>query len=107
MLVSGNHILSKALKGKYAVGAFNTSNLEITQGILEAASKLRAPVIVATSVKAIRYAGGPKIFALLLEELSKKLKISVVLHLDHATDIALIKAAISAGYTSVMIDGSH
>src|SRR3989338_5473896 len=93
MLVSGNHILSKALKGKYAVGAFNTSNLEITQGILEAASKLRAPVIVATSVKAIRYAGGPKIF--------------VVLHLDHATDIALIKAAISAGYTSVMIDGSH
>ena len=107
MLVPAQKILSRALKGRYAVGAFNTSNLEITQGILEAAKKLCSPVILSTSLKAIRYAGGPDVFVAMVRELLKKYRVPVSLHLDHATDLLLVKAAITAGYTSVMIDGSH
>lgn len=107
MLVSALSILSKARRGGYAVGAFNTSNLEITQGILQGAEKLRSPVIISTSLKAIRYAGGFDIFPALVREQVKNLTIPVALHLDHATDVSSVRAAIAAGYTSVMIDGSR
>jgi fructose-bisphosphate aldolase, class II len=100
-------VLQKAYAGKYAVGAFNTSNLEITQAILNASQKLNAPVIVATSPKAIDYAGGPRVIVALVEAVAKKYRIPIVLHLDHSKTFSLVKACIEAGYTSVMFDGSR
>ena len=106
MLVNLNKILPKARKQGYAVGAFNTSNLEITQAIISAAEALKAPVIVATSEKAIRYAGIENISEMVIG-MAKRTKIPVVLHLDHGKSYELCKECIKHGYTSVMIDASH
>jgi fructose-bisphosphate aldolase class II len=106
MLVNLNDILPKARKKGYAVGAFNTSNLEITQAIITAAQTLNAPVILATSEKAIRYAGIENISAMIIG-MSKRATIPVVLHLDHGKSYELCRECIKHGYTSVMIDASH
>lgn len=106
MLVTLNEILPKARKKGYAVGAFNTSNLEITQAILEAAEKLQSPVIAATSEKAIRYAGIENISSMVIR-MAEATKIPVVLHLDHGKSFDICKTCITHGYTSVMIDASH
>jgi fructose-bisphosphate aldolase class II len=106
MLVNLNDILPKARKHGYAVGAFNTSNLEITQAILQAAEDLRSPVIVATSEKAIRYAGIENISEMIIG-MAKRANIPVVLHLDHGKSYELCKECIQHGYTSVMIDASN
>ncbi len=106
MFVNLNKILPKARKGCYAVGHFNTSNLEITQAIFSAAAALKAPVIVATSETAIKYAGIEAI-SQIVHTLARKAKIPVVLHLDHGKTFELAKMCIKHGYTSVMIDSSH
>jgi len=106
MLVNLNKVLPKARKGRYAVGHFNTSNLEITQAIINAAEALKAPVIVATSETAITYAGIENI-SQIVHILAHKAKVPVVLHLDHGKTSDLAKTCIRHGYTSVMIDGSH
>jgi fructose-bisphosphate aldolase class II len=106
MLVTLNEILPKARRGHYAVGAFNTSNLEITQAIIEAAQELHAPVIIATSEKAIKYAGIENISQMVIT-LAKKAKTPVVLHLDHGSSFAIAKECIKHNYTSVMIDVSR
>jgi fructose-bisphosphate aldolase class II len=106
MLVTLNEILPQARKNGYAVGAFNTSNLEITQAIIAAAQALHAPVIVATSEKAIRYAGIENISAMIIG-MAKRAQIPVVLHLDHGKSYELCRECIKRGYTSVMIDASH
>ena len=106
MLVNLNKILPKARKGKYGVGAFNTSNIEITQAIIQAAELLNAPVIVATSEKAIRYAG-IEIISQMVITMAKKAKIPVALHLDHGKSFEIVKECIKHNYTSVMIDASH
>ena len=106
MLVNLNKILPKARKGKYGVGAFNTSNIEITQAIIQAAELLNAPIIVATSEKAIRYAGIENLSQLIIT-MAKKAKIPVALHLDHGKSFDIVKECIKHNYTSVMIDASH
>jgi len=106
MLVNLNAILPKARRYGYAVGAFNTSNLEITQAILQAAEQLNAPIIVATSEKAIRYAGIENISHMILT-MAKRTRIPVVLHLDHGRSYEIARECIKHHYTSVMIDGSH
>lgn len=106
MLVNLNKILPKAREHRYAVGAFNTSNLEITQAIISASEALKAPVIVATSEKAIRYAGIESISEMVIR-MAKRVKIPVVLHLDHGKSYELCRECIKHGYTSVMIDASH
>jgi len=106
MLVNLNKILLKARKAKYGVGAFNTSNIEITQAIIQAAEALRAPVIVATSEKAIRYAGIKTISQMVIT-MAKKTKIPVVLHLDHGSSAEIARECIKHNYSSVMIDMSH
>jgi fructose-bisphosphate aldolase class II len=105
MLVHIGRIINKQMLGKYAVPAFNTSNLEITQGIIKAAESQRAPVILQTSVGALEYAG--------IEELvdlnkiaARKAKVPIALHQDHCKDVKLIKKLINLGYSSVMIDVS-
>ena len=106
MLVNLNDILPEARKSGYAVGAFNTSNLEITQAIINAAQSLKAPVIVATSEKAIEYAGIDNISEMVIG-ISQRASIPVVLHLDHGKSYEVCKTCIEHGYTSVMIDASH
>ncbi len=106
MLVNINSILAKAHQGRYGVGAFNTSNLEITQAIIQAAELLNAPVIVATSETAIQYAGIENLSQLIIT-MANKAKIPVALHLDHGKSFEIVKECIKHNYTSVMIDASH
>lgn len=105
MLVTSKKVIEKANKGYYAVGAFNTSNLEITKAIVEAASELRAPVIIQTSASAIKYAGIRELHSI-VKTIADGVKIPVVLHLDHGPDIKAVKDCLKNGWTSVMIDGS-
>lgn len=104
-LVSSKEILIPAREGGYAVGAFNTSNLEITQAILEAAHELKAPVIIATSSSAIKYAGFDNIYSM-VENLAESPDVRVALHLDHGADFDICQACLDHGWTSVMIDAS-
>ncbi len=106
-LVSGTEIFKAARKGGYAVGAFNTNNLEWTQAILTAAQEKNAPVLIQTSMGAAKYMGGYKVVVDLVNDLVESMNITVpvVLHLDHgAYEDAL--ECIEVGYTSVMFDGS-
>ncbi len=104
-LVTLEEVLSKADEGGYAVGAFNFSNLEYLTGALEAAVELDSPIIVQTTEGAIKYAG-LHLLAAMAKAAAAELSIPVVLHLDHGKDINIIRGAIEAGYTSVMIDAS-
>lgn len=104
-LVSSEDILVPARAGGYAVGAFNTSNLEITQAILEAAHELRSPVLIATSSSAVKYAGFDNIHCT-VRNIAEELDIKVALHLDHGADLEICRACLDHGWTSVMIDAS-
>jgi fructose-bisphosphate aldolase class II len=104
MIVSLKQVLQKADKGGYAVPAFNINNLEVLQAVMEAAVKLKSPVIVQTSEGAIEYAGMEYLVAMV--RVAAKAKIPVVLHLDHGKDLEVIRRAITSGFTSVMIDAS-
>jgi len=105
-LTTNLELQKEAQRGKYAVGAFNTSNLEITQAILEAAHQSRSPVIIATSQSAIKYAG-MEALSNMVRTLAQPLPVPVSLHLDHGTDYDMIIGCLRHGWTSVMIDGSH
>ena len=106
MLVSPHRLLKNASKAHYAIGAFNVSNLELLQGILRGAEAEHAPVILQTSQGAIGYAG-MRTLALMIRAGAEAAKIPVALHLDHGTNIPLVKEAIQSGwYTSVMVDAS-
>jgi ketose-bisphosphate aldolase len=105
MIVRAQEILTKAQKGGYAVGAFNTNNLEITQAIVAAAEELKSPVIIQTTPSAIEYAGLEEIYTIVLTAIANT-KIPAVLHLDHGKHFEIIKQAVDIGYPSVMIDAS-
>lgn len=109
-LVTTKEMFEKAYKGNYAVGAFNVNNMEIIQGIIEAATENNAPVILQVSAGARKYAN-PIYLRKLVEaaiECNKEQgkDIPIVLHLDHGADFEICKACIDSGFTSVMIDGS-
>ncbi|MEK7181579.1 MAG: class II fructose-bisphosphate aldolase [Patescibacteria group bacterium] len=108
MIVSVKKILEEAKKGHYAVGAFNTVNLETTAAIIEAAAELRSPVIVQMTEKTLDYAGGEAIFAL-MNEIAKSTgkDIPIGFHLDHGKTLEVVEKAIGLGLTSVMYDGSR
>lgn len=107
-IVSGKEIVQTARDNGYAVGAFNTNNLEWTQAILRVAQAKQAPTIIAASMGAIKYMGGFETVANLIRNLDQSLEINVPIsiHLDHG-DYDSAKAAIKAGFTSIMFDGSH
>lgn len=108
-LVSMKEMLLKAKKGKYAVGQFNINNLEWTTTILAKCQELNAPVILGVSEGAVKYMGGFNIVAQMVKAviLDKNITIPVALHLDHGSSFEKCKAALDAGFTSVMIDASH
>lgn len=108
-LVSMTDMLNKALEGKYAVGQFNINNLEWTQAILGAAEEEKSPVILGVSEGAARHMGGFFTVVKMVEGLVHDMKITVpvAIHLDHGSSFDKCKEAIDAGFTSVMIDGSH
>ncbi|GED16264.1 fructose-bisphosphate aldolase [Aneurinibacillus migulanus] len=108
-LVSMTDMLNKAVEGKYAVGQFNLNNLEFTQAILQAAEEEKSPVILGVSEGAARYMGGFKLVVAIVQALMEEYKITVpvAIHLDHGSSFEKCVEAIHAGFTSVMIDGSH
>lgn len=108
-LVNMKEMLIKARKEHYAVGQFNINNLEWTQAILDEAQVLNAPVILGVSEGAGKYMGGwTVVFAMVKAYIeAKNITVPVALHLDHGTSFEVCKAAIDAGFTSVMIDASH
>lgn len=104
-LVTTTEMFKKAYKGGYAVGAFNVNNMEIVQGITEAASELKAPVILQVSAGARKYAKHNYLVKL-VEAAILETDIPIALHLDHGADFETCKSCIDGGFTSVMIDGS-
>lgn len=108
-LESMKDMLNKALKGGYAVGQFNINNLEWTQAILAAAQEENSPVILGVSEGAARHMGGFKVVTAMVAALIEEMNITVPVatHLDHGSSFEKCKAAIDAGFTSVMIDASH
>ncbi len=108
MLVNATEMINKAHEGHYAIGAFNTNNLEWTKCILTAAEKAKAPVMIQCSEGAAKYMGGFKMVVDLVKDLHDSLGITVpvALHLDHGT-FEGAKKCIELGFTSVMFDGSH
>lgn len=104
-LVNSKSMFKKALKEGYAIPAFNVCNLESAQAVAEVAGEKNLPVIIAVSEGAGKYAGFDYIKAI-VETASKHYSNEIVLHLDHGKSFEACKAAIDAGFTSVMIDGS-
>ena len=108
-LVSMTDMLNKAKEGQYAVGQFNINNLEWTQAVLTAAQENNSPVILGVSEGAGKYMGGPTVVSAMVTALldSMDITVPVALHLDHGSSFETCKEAIDAGFSSVMIDGSH
>nr|WP_285843012.1 class II fructose-1,6-bisphosphate aldolase [Metabacillus litoralis] len=109
VLVSMEDMLVRAKEGKYAVGQFNLNSLQWAQAILQAAQEEQSPVIVAASDRLVDYLGGFKTISAMVNALIEEMSITVpvALHLDHGVSVGRCKKAIDAGFTSVMIDGSH
>lgn len=104
-LVTTKEMFAKALSGDYAVGAFNVNNMEIIQGIVEAAMEERAPLILQVSAGARKYAK-PAYLTKLVEAAILDTGLDIALHLDHGEDFDICKKCVDDGFTSVMIDGS-
>ncbi len=104
-LVTTKKMFEDAYKGGYAIGAFNVNNMEIIQGIVGAAKKLNAPLILQVSKGARKYANHTYLTKL-VEAAVEETGLPIALHLDHGPDFETCKSCIDGGFTSVMIDGS-
>ncbi len=104
-LISSTELFKKALNSDYAIGAFNVNNMEIVQGIADAAKAENAPVIMQVSAGARKYAR-PAYLLKLVEAALEDTGIDAVLHLDHGADFEICKSCVDDGFTSVMYDGS-
>jgi fructose-bisphosphate aldolase, class II len=105
-LVTTKEMFKKAYAGGYAIGAFNVNNMEIIQGITEAAKEENAPLILQVSAGARKYANHTYLMKL-VEAALIETNLPICLHLDHGDSFELCKSCIDGGFTSVMIDGSH
>lgn len=105
-LVTTEEMFKKAYDGGYAIGAFNVNNMEIVQGITQAAKKCNAPLILQVSPGARKYASHAYLIKL-VEAALIETDLPIALHLDHGADFEVCKSCIDGGFTSVMIDGSH
>ncbi|MBN1247566.1 MAG: class II fructose-1,6-bisphosphate aldolase [Anaerolineae bacterium] len=105
MLVTSKELLLDAQKNGYAVGAFNTNNLEITHAILRAAEAKRAPILVQISSGAMRYAG-VEFLPMIVAKAAQLASVPVAIHLDHGPSFEVVMQALRAGFTSIMRDAS-
>ncbi len=105
-IVTTKEMFAKAYNGGYAVGAFNVNNMEIIQGITEAAGELKAPVILQVSKGARNYANHNYLVKLVQAAAEENPDIPIALHLDHGDSFELCKSCLDGGFTSVMIDAS-
>ncbi|QRN85075.1 class II fructose-1,6-bisphosphate aldolase [Clostridia bacterium] len=105
-LVTTTEMFKKAYEGGYAIGAFNVNNMEIIQGITEAAYEEKAPLILQVSAGARKYANHTYLTKL-VEAALIETDLPIALHLDHGDSFELCKSCIDGGFSSVMIDGSH
>ncbi len=105
-LVTSKEMFKKAYEGGYAIGAFNVNNMEIVQGITEAAKEENSPLILQVSSGARKYANHTYLIKL-VEAALIETDLPICLHLDHGDTYELCKSCIDGGFTSVMIDGSH
>ena len=105
-LVTTTEMFKKAYNGGYAIGAFNVNNMEIVQGITEAAGELKSPVILQVSKGARAYANHTYLVKLVEAAVAENPDIPIALHLDHGDSFELCKSCIDGGFTSVMIDAS-
>ncbi|MFH1454633.1 MAG: class II fructose-1,6-bisphosphate aldolase [Armatimonadota bacterium] len=104
-LVGTHEMFEAAYKGGYAIGAFNVNNMEILQGIVDAANEERAPLILQVSAGARKYARHEYLIHLVKAAVETS-DIPIALHLDHGEDFAVCKSCIDGGFSSVMIDAS-
>jgi len=98
-------MLRNAQDQGYAIGAFNIENMEMAQAVIDAATAANTAVILQTTPAALRYAP-PALFAAMVSALADKAPVPIAMHLDHGSSLELVLAAVQAGYTSVMFDGS-
>jgi len=105
-LVTTKQLLLDAQKRGYAVGAFNVENMEMVQAVIAAAEELNSPVIMQTTPSTLKYADVDYFYANVAVA-ARKANVPVVMHLDHGSSFELAMQAYRAGYTSIMIDGSH
>ena len=106
-LVTTKEMFKKAYEGGYAIGAFNVNNMEIVQGIADAAIEHNSPIILQVSAGARKYAKHNYLVKLVEAVLVEAPDLPIALHLDHGADFEICKSCIDGGFTSVMIDGSH
>ena len=104
-LVTSTEMFKKAYEGGYAIGAFNVNNMEIIQGITEAAKEVESPLILQVSAGARKYAKHVYLMKL-IEAALEDTDLPICVHLDHGADFDICKSCIDGGFTSVMIDGS-
>ena len=104
-LVTTKEMFAKALVSDYAIGAFNVNNMEIVQGIVDAAKIEQAPLILQVSAGARKYAR-PAYLLKLVEAAIEDTGLDICLHLDHGEDFEICKKCVDDGFTSVMVDGS-
>ena len=99
-------MFEKSMKEKFAIGAFNVNNMEIIQGIVDAAAEQKSPVILQASSSAIKYARINYLMKMVEAAMEEHPEVPVAIHLDHGPDFETAKMCIDNGFTSVMIDGS-
>jgi len=104
-IVNAKELLMKATREKYAVGAFNITNLILMEAVVEAAVDRKAPLIIQTSVTPAKFLGA-RVLVAIFRELAQAAPIPICLHLDHCTDVEFCKLCTDAGYTNIMIDAS-
>ena len=105
-LVTTTEMFKKAYDGGYAIGAFNVNNMEIVQGIVEAAAELKSPIVLQASSGARKYAHPSYLVKLVEAAIQDHPELPIALHLDHGADFEICKACVDNGFTSVMIDAS-
>ena len=104
-IVTSREMFKKAYEGGYAIGAFNVNNMEIIQGITEAAAEVRSPLILQVSAGARKYAKHVYLLKL-IEAAVEDTGLPICVHLDHGADFEVCKSCVDGGFSSVMIDGS-
>ena len=105
-LVTTKEMFEKAMKEGYAIGAFNVNNMEIVQGIVDAAGEQNSPVILQASSSAIKYARINYLMKMVSAAVEEHPNIPLAIHLDHGPDFETCKMCVDNGFTSVMFDGS-